>query len=147
MCGLFELLKNFQFLMAQRTEGSLCCETSRMLKICILDGCQEHEFISVLEAKIKPSFIHTLKNVVLSLDKNIASRTSCVSSREVCETSRMLKSCILDGRQEHEFISVLEAKIKPLHIYIKICGFIFGRKNLNTLSRKEHYGKNKINND
>ncbi len=44
-----------KFLMAQRTFGSLCCETSRMLKSCILDGCQEHEFMSVLEAKIKPS--------------------------------------------------------------------------------------------
>ena len=40
-----------------------------MLKICILDGCQEHEFMSVLEAKIKPIYIHTLKYVVLSLDK------------------------------------------------------------------------------
>ncbi len=58
-----------KFLMAHRTEGSLCCETSRMLKSCILDGCQEHEFMSVLEAKIKPNFIHTLKNVVLSLDE------------------------------------------------------------------------------
>ncbi len=41
-----------------------------MLKICILDGCQEHEFMSVLEAKIKPLFIYIqkLKYVVLSLD-------------------------------------------------------------------------------
>ncbi len=41
-----------------------------MLKSCILDGCQEHEFMSVLEAKIKPLFIYiyTLKYVVLSLD-------------------------------------------------------------------------------
>ncbi len=42
-----------------------------MLKSCILDGCQEHEFMSVLEAKIKPLFIYR----VLSWD-NYVNRSS-----------------------------------------------------------------------